>query len=244
MLASNSSLEARVTFMLQFHRVISPSVNRGFFSLPREIRDKIYIFAIPRGEWRITNIDEFEQENLTGGIGDPSGFYYPLSKDLVVLRANKQMRLEALPFAYRRTTFILDDLDDVIKLLVAIGQVGRDNIESLRFPWESRTDLEFTWKAGSPDSDESPLRLPVLHASRCVQLLRQCKRLKHLRLYFEEELVLSMKPDDFMADPGVKELSSLQGITRLEVWDLGDSSLEHCRTAKLLREKIESVKED
>lgn len=220
-------------------------MSRGFFDLPREIRDKIYICAIPRGKWRIADIEEFEQDNLTGGIGDPSGFYYPLSKDLAVLRANKQMRLEALPFAYRRTTFILDDLDDAIKLLVAIGQVGRENIESLGFPWESRTDLEFMWKAGfPPGSGEAPLGLPVLHASRCVQLLRQCKRLKHLRLSFEEELVVNMKPDHFMADPGVKELSSLQGITRLEVWDLGDSSLEHCRIAKLLREKIESGKEN
>lgn len=226
-----------MTVKLQFRRETSPTVDRGFFDLPREIRDKIYIFAIPTGAWKITNIDEFEHENLTRGIGDPSGFYYPLSKDLVVLRASKQMRREALPFAYRRTTFILDDLDDVIKLLVAIGQVGRDNIESLQFPWESRTDMECTWK-GLPDSDESPWRLPILHTSRCVQLLRQCKRLKHLRLCFEEELILSLQPDEFMADPGIKELCSIQGITRLEIWDLGDSSLEHCQTAELLRERI------
>ncbi|KAL2131229.1 hypothetical protein VTI74DRAFT_5380 [Chaetomium olivicolor] len=113
----------RTLSVAKLHHGTSPSVNGRFFELPREIRDKIYIFAIPKGKWRITNIDDFEQENFTGGIGDPSGFYYPLSKDMVVLRANKQMRLEALPFAYRRTTFILDDLDDVIKLLVAIGQM-------------------------------------------------------------------------------------------------------------------------
>ena len=129
------------------------------------------------------------------------------------------MRLEALPFAYRRTTFILDDLDDVTKLLLAVGQVGRDNIESLQFPWVSRTDMEFTW-AGSPDPDGSRWRLPVLHTSTCVQLLRQCKRLKSLRLCFEEELIPSLQPDDFMADPGIKELCSIQEITRLEIWDL------------------------
>ncbi len=230
-----------MTFLLQLRRGTSPVVNRGFFDLPREVRDKVYIFAIPRGKWRITNIDEFEQENFARGIGDPSGFYYPLSKDLVVLRANKQMRREALPFAYRRTTFVLDDLDDVIKLLIAIGQVGRNNIESLQFPWESRADMEFT-REGSLDSDESPWRSPVLHSFRCVRLLRQCKRLKHLRLCFEEELVLSMQPDEFMADLGIKELCSIQGITRLEIWDLGNSTLEHCRIAKFLREKMENTK--
>ncbi len=190
-------------------------------------------------------MEEFERDNLPRGIGDPSGFYYPLSKDLVVLRATKQMRLEALPLAYRRTTFVLDDLDDVIKLLVAVGQVGRENIERLRFPWESITDLESTWKAGLPSSSyEDSLKLPVLHASRCVQLLRQCKRLKYLRISFEEDLIWGVEPDDFMTDPGIKELCSLRGITRLEVWDLGDSSLEHGRVAKLLREKIERGKEN
>ncbi len=142
-----------MTLLLQLCRGRSPIVNQGLLRLPREIRDKIYTFAIPKGKWRITDIDEFEQDNLTRGIGDPSGFYYPLSKDLVVLRVNKQMRREALPLAYRRTTFILDDLDDVIKLLIAIGQVGRDNIESLQFPWESRADMELT-RESVPGSDD------------------------------------------------------------------------------------------
>jgi hypothetical protein len=41
------------------------------------------------------------------------------------------MRQEALPFAYRRTVMHLDDMDDVIKLLIAVSNIGRDNIESL-----------------------------------------------------------------------------------------------------------------
>lgn len=103
----------------------------AFFKLPREIRETIYTFALPKGEWSMPDIDQFEQDNLPRGLGDPSGFYYPLSKHLTVLRVNRQMRKEALPFAYRSTSFRVDDLDDVIKLLMAVGRVGCDNIELL-----------------------------------------------------------------------------------------------------------------
>lgn len=48
-----------------------------------------------------------------------------------MLRVNKQMRQEALPLAYRRTVFHLSDLDDLIKLLILVGDIGRNNIESL-----------------------------------------------------------------------------------------------------------------
>ncbi len=87
------------------------------------------MFALPRVEWRIQDLDGSDERNFVGGIGDPSGFYFPLSSP--ILRVNRQMRQEALPFAYRRTVFNLDDIDDLIKLLIAIGDIGRDNIESL-----------------------------------------------------------------------------------------------------------------
>ena len=76
-------------------------------------------------------MDNCDRFDFTGSIGDPSGFYFPLSSETNVLRVNRQMRQEALPIAYRRTVFHLDDMDDLIKLLAAVGRVGRDNIESL-----------------------------------------------------------------------------------------------------------------
>ena len=33
--------------------------------------------------------------------------------------------------AYHRTVFHLDDMDDLIKRLIAVSDIGRDNIESL-----------------------------------------------------------------------------------------------------------------
>lgn len=52
--------------------------------------------------------EEFEQGNFPMNVGDPSGFYHPFSRNLVVLRVNRQMRQEAFPFAYRRPVFHLD----------------------------------------------------------------------------------------------------------------------------------------
>jgi hypothetical protein len=152
-----------------------------FFRLPPEIRLEIDIFALPKGEWKVEDSETFAEEGFPRGVGDPSGFYYPLSRDLVALRVNKQMRQEALPFAYRRTVFHLDDIDSVVRFLVAVGTPGRDNIESLCFAWEGMSDPASAWNA-SPDPGAFHSTLPVLHVSKCGALLKQCKRLRHLRL--------------------------------------------------------------
>jgi len=209
-----------------------------FFRLPKELRDKIYIFALPRGEWNIEDVDSANELNFAGGVGDLSGFYFPLSS-LAVLRVNRQMRQEALPLAYRRTLFHLDDMDDLIKLLIAVGDIGRDNIESLEFAWQSRTDSECQW-AEAPVPNEYSLTLPALHVTKCVQLLKQCKSLRFLRLYFESELILGMSPNDYKADPGICGLCSVQGIKRVEIWNLGYEPLEQCGFVEWLKEAMES----
>ena len=125
-----------------------------FFKLRREIRENIYAFALPKGQWTIRDYSNSNELNFARGIGDPSGFYFPLTT-LNVLTINRQMRQEALPIAYRTTSFHLDDIDDLIKLLIAIGRVGRDNIESLELAWQSRTDSEYQWdKAPVPTEYE------------------------------------------------------------------------------------------
>ena len=210
-----------------------------FFRLPREVRDKIYTFALPMGRWQIEDVDSCDGFNFTGSIGDPSGFYFPLSSELTVLRVDRQMRQEALPLAYRRTVFHLDDMDDLIKLLIAVGRIGRDNVESLELTWESRADSELKWDE-APDSDDLFLTLPVLHAAKCVQLLKQCKRLEFLRLYFESDLITNMSPDAFKTDPGIRELCSVRGIKRVQIWDLGHKPIEQRDLAKWLKGEMES----
>ena len=214
-----------------------------FFNLPREIRDRIYTFAITEREWDISDVDNFDKVNFAGCIGDPSGFYFPLSKDLAVLRVNRQMRQQVLPLSYRRTAFRLGDMDDLIKLFIAVGQIGRDNIESLEVPWESRSGLECKWDE-APDFEDHFLTLPTLHVIKCVKLLRQCKRLRFLRLYFENELMLNMSPNAFKVDPGIKGLCSIRGIERVEIWSMGYQPLEQCYLARWLKEEIEASREE
>ena len=76
-------------------------------------------------------MDSYNGFNFVESIDDPSGYYSPFSNELTILRVNRQMRQEALPLAYRRTIFRVDDMNDLVKLLIAVGRIGRDNIESL-----------------------------------------------------------------------------------------------------------------
>ncbi|TGO45830.1 hypothetical protein BCON_0362g00070 [Botryotinia convoluta] len=212
-----------------------------FSKLPKELRDKIYTFAFPRREWKVADVDGLDELNFARGIGDLSGFYFPLSS-LTVLRVNKQMRQEALPFAYRRTVFHVDDMDDLVKFLISIGEIGRDNIKSLELAWQSRSDFERQW-AEAPDPNENSLTLPTLHAAKCVQLLKQCKSLSFLRLCFEKDLILGMSSLAYKTDLGICELSSVRGIERVEICDLGYEPLEQCGFVKWLKEAMESSKD-
>lgn len=53
-----------------------------------------------------------------------------------------QMRWDALPVAYRRTIFHTDEEDDLVRLPVAVGATGRDNISSVELRWASSGDPE------------------------------------------------------------------------------------------------------
>lgn len=146
------------------------------------------------------------------------------------------MRREALPLVYRTTAFHFDDMDDLVKFLIAVGDIGRNNIEVLELAWQSRTDSEFQWTEKAPD--EYSLTLPTLHVTKCTQLLKQCKRLRSLRLYFESDLILGMSPATYEADPGICELRDVR-IENVEIWDLGHEPLEQCGFVEWLKEAME-----
>ena len=208
-----------------------------FINFPREIRDTIYGHVISLDRWGVDNIDDIDKFDFTGSLGDPSGFYFSLRKSLPVLGINGQTRRETLPLTYTRTNFHLDDMDDVVKLLIAVGHVGRENIESLEFPWQSRSDSECKWDK-YPDSEDHFMMLPTLHVTQCIQLLKECKKLKSLVLFFENELIANIAPDTFKSDPGILELSSIRNIERVEICSLAYEPFEHCRLAQWLREEM------
>ena len=204
--------------------------------LPKELRDEIYDYSIPKGEWRIINAPDLSGLSLAKGIGDPTGFYFPFRNDLGVLRINKQIRDEALSLAYRKTVFCLDDMDDFIKVAISVGKIGRENIESLEFAWASRSD-ESTWSGLDPE-DPCP-RLPALHTARCVQFLKHCRRLNFLRLYFDNNLISEISPKNFALDPGIRELASLRGINTVEILNELQEPLCKYESIARLKEKME-----
>ncbi len=92
--------------------------------------------------WQIEDMAAEGGFDFAGSIGDPSGFYFPLASELGILKVNKQMRWDALPVAYRRTIFHTDEVDDLVRLPVAVGATGRDNILSVDLRWASSGDSE------------------------------------------------------------------------------------------------------
>lgn len=195
---------------------------------------------------QLTNPSSFFEKHFPEGICDPSGFFFQLTQNISALKVNKQMRQEALPITYQRTLFQLDDMDDFIKFAILIGEIGRNNIESLEFFWLSRSDSEFNSRkllpAGSGEPEDCP-KLPALHVTRCVQLLKQCKRLKFLRLIFDDVLLSEISIEDFKKDRGICELCSIQPIDIVEICGFEYQHLEdQLESVRWLRGKIQCSK--
>jgi len=217
-----------------------PQDRSALFILPRELRDKICGFAFHGAEWR-------SKRRCTGGreysfcksVGDLSGFYFPLGNDFALLTVNRQMRQEALPLAYRHTTFYLADIEDLTRFLVAVGRVGRENIESLDFAWESQIDLDYSWRK-FPDSETNHLTLPAWHVSHCVQLLKQCRRLKSLCLRFESCLMTDVPLETFRSDPGILSLCSLRGVEDIAILSTDEENMGDYVVARWLRNQMTS----
>ncbi|KAL4918662.1 hypothetical protein BDW62DRAFT_60661 [Aspergillus aurantiobrunneus] len=178
---------------------------RGFGAVgsPREIRDALYTYAIPRATLQYTS-SGFVGLALSRAIADPSGFYYPFRSDLGLLAVNKQVREEALGIAYRKSFVQLEDMDDFIVFAISIGKIGQGNVESMSFTWESKSDPSST--GGVWDSDSDPIKLPVLHTTRYIQLSEHFRRLGYLRLSFDDYIISKLSTSDFQNDAGIQTL--------------------------------------
>lgn len=220
--------------------MISPPISgSAFLELPGEIRDRIYTYAIPQAEWKIFGAEYLDDVDLAGGIGDATSFYFPVRGDLSLMIVCKQIRREILPLVYHRTAFHLGDMDDFVRLAVSVGAVGRQNIESLGFAWQSRNDMEASTE-NEPGIGGPYSKLPTLHAERCVQLLWQLKSLSFLRLLFPEDLVSDKTDDELKVDPGINGLFSIRGIQKVEIRNKDGKSLENHSVLRELQEKMKS----
>jgi hypothetical protein len=85
------------------------------------------------------------------------------------------------------------------------------------------------------------LRLPSLHVSRCVQILKLFKKLGYLRLVLDAEILSTISCEDRKFDSGIRELSSLRGLQLVEVRGLNREPLESTfDCAKWLKETLEN----
>lgn len=211
------------------------------FNLPREIRDKIFAHAIPKIDLQVFGAGDLYGIEFARGTGDPSGFYFPFRSVLGVLSVDRRMRCETLPLTYRKTSIHLGNMDDFIRFAIVIGEVGRENIESISFTWESPSDTasdeEENYTMGFGD-----IALPKLHSVRCVQLLRCFTRLKYLRLYFENDLLSTLSLTDFETDQGICRLPLLDHIERIDILNQFGESADQHQGVKWVKEAIKSAR--
>ena len=166
-----------------------------------------------------------------------SGLYFPLGH-FPILNTGRAIRSETLPFAYRFTTFQSDDSTELLRFLVVIGQIGRDNIQSLDFTWASNIDIQQGWDL-YPAIEDPASMLPSLHIIRCVRLLGQCRKLRFLRIRFEEDLISTIRSEVFKADPGIRALCSIRKIRTVEICGAAEETLDDYSLAKWLRSELQ-----
>lgn len=189
-----------------------------FFKLPPEIREQIYRLAIPRRELAIRDVQHFGRQTFLSALGDPTGFSFPPGREPVLLRTSRQIRHKALPIAYQSTRFVLDDMDDLMRLLVAVGEVGRDNIVSLELTWTSRSETACRLEEGS-DAGDDGAGLPALYTPSCVELLRSCGRLRSVKVRIERDALGETQEPLWTADSGLNDLLTLEPTRTVELVD-------------------------
>ncbi|KAK5998034.1 hypothetical protein PT974_00404 [Cladobotryum mycophilum] len=223
---------------------MSPSL---FHRLPLEIRQKVYSLVIGEKYWFIgSEKDRYAfRIKFPGSMGDFSGFFYPIRPSIWLLHVNKQVRAEALPFAYRQTEFDVEQLNHAVQLLVGIGRIGRENIKFLHLHWKSE---KYLLPTKIPEEESDPykhLHSAHLHAAIFVQLLKQCRVLQRLRLEFEFNEISKMPLDQFTSDPGIVELCSVERITEVIIQGRDGTALksvDECSCAVWLKETLEVSK--
>ncbi|KAL6232556.1 hypothetical protein BDW75DRAFT_217505 [Aspergillus navahoensis] len=192
--------------------------------LPRELRDRIYMYAIPTATIQISS-SQVDGLALSRGIGDLSGFWYPFRSNLGLLAVSKQIREEALGLAYRKSFIQLEDMDDFIVFAVSIGKLGHDNVESIGFTWASRSDRASAGR-GTENQGHNTTTLPTLHTTRCLQLLEHFRRLRDLRLSFEDHVASKLSTSDVQNDAGIRKLCAFPRRQVIQYYNLAGKQID------------------
>jgi hypothetical protein len=192
-----------------------------------------YVFLTVRRQVRRKDYD------FCRAIGNPRrcGFYF--GNFHVLLRVNRQVYLEVLPLAYRQTTFILPNVEELMSFLIAVGPMDWDNIESLRVSWVSNVDQIHAWRRNSNDDDDCNYKcLPAQNVLACVRLLKNCVRLDFLHLEFDHAAMANLSGEALTSDPGISLLCSIK-VEVVQVSSISGGSFDADSAAQWLKRQIE-----
>ncbi|KAH6888200.1 hypothetical protein B0T10DRAFT_607368 [Thelonectria olida] len=185
-------------------KVASP--NSPFFKLPEDVRRKIIELLLPEQVWHpksTTSLRIWHRD-----LGDQSGFHFAWGKEPVILRVAKWIREEALPLAWRKVTARLDDMDDMLRFLLSIGTIGRENITKMEVKWQSFSDFQVALRDVEDVNSYTP-RLPSLHTARLTKLLRGCKSGPRIHVDFRSDMTENLTVEEFWEDAGIRRLCKL-----------------------------------
>jgi hypothetical protein len=198
------------------------------------VRDIIYDFTLPFHTLELPESIFHQRQTLPEAIGDPTGFFES-TRGCASLQLCKGLRAEMLPIAYANMCCEAQDLGNAVKLLMAIGTIGRDSLGHLDVLWSGGGSEEE--HEHSPSEATTTLWLPSRHVPLCLHLLAECRGLKTLSLRFERELLSATPLDDFQRNTGILQLASIKHVIQVNMLDVwGDSLDDHALLQWLKRE--------
>ncbi|KAI9904422.1 hypothetical protein N3K66_000951 [Trichothecium roseum] len=206
-------------------------------NLPVEIRWMIYTLALEERHltYRPSLHHDPSPQSWPACLGDLTGYHTRFGRALT--HVCRSVRADALAADYAATTLSAHTTDDLVKMLIAIGRVGRDNVRSLVITWVTKAERACgggsdsyngsgSWSGsvgGGGRGVSSRInsyyypheKLPAVNAGRSLELIELCPRLKRVEVWFPSKLMREVRPDMFMVDGGIKGIVRLP--SRLEV---------------------------
>ncbi|KAI0016479.1 hypothetical protein F4780DRAFT_759181 [Xylariomycetidae sp. FL0641] len=242
----------QVTALQKSQAEVQGSQSSILFSLPPEIRDKIYDLVSSEVDgdnhtfYHFTVVDDnaaIQSLTITDSL-HRSGNLRPLrlaGQDIRILQVCRQLREEALPWVYRNARLPFASLEETLKLLLLIGDVGCSNIQRLRLDWFNLWDSEKLENEHRNDPRLSlcTLAWPYTTTDPCVRLIHQCHRLRHISIRFDDDWLLRVPEQDFKQDTRIRGLCALRGIQEVEILGLDFQPIEEdCPLAQWLSDQL------
>ena len=134
------------------------------FSLPPEIRDRVYSYVFDDDD-EITLVNIYDDIQAWVCLPDAPRNELKFLPRLLV-RIPEPLRAEALAFAFQNTTFVASSMQDILTLYSLIGELGLKHVNSLVIEWWATADVD------RPLADEDDIAMQAFEVLSCFHALK------------------------------------------------------------------------